>query len=135
MKGGGWKNTEDEIIKSGVMKYDKNQWARISSLVVHTSTMQCKARWNEWLEPSIKKTEWTREEDEKLLHLTKLMPSQWSTIASIVGRTPSQCLEHYEKLLDEVCTKDESYDDPRKLRPGEIDPNPESKPSRPARHG
>lgn len=79
-------------------------------------------------------TEWTREEDEKLLHLAKLMPTQWRTIAPIVGRTPAQCLERYEKLLDAAVAKDENYDpsdDPRKLRPGEIDPNPESKPARP----
>lgn len=129
-----WKNTEDEILKAAVMKYGKNQWARISSLLVRKSAKQCKARWYEWLDPSIKKTEWTREEDEKLLHLAKLMPTQWRTIAPIVGRTPSQCLERYEKLLDAACAKDENYepgDDPRKLRPGEIDPNPESKPARP----
>ena len=62
------------------------------------------------------------------------MPTQWRTIAPIVGRTPSQCLERYEKLLDAAFAKDENYeanDDPRKLRPGEIDPNPESKPARP----
>jgi pre-mRNA-splicing factor CDC5/CEF1 len=62
------------------------------------------------------------------------MPTQWRTIAPIVGRTPSQCLERYEKLLDAACARDENYeggDDPRKLRPGEIDPNPESKPARP----
>ncbi|KAL3520983.1 hypothetical protein ACH5RR_019132 [Cinchona calisaya] len=134
IKGGVWKNTEDEILKAAVMKYGKNQWARISSLLVRKSAKQCKARWYEWLDPSIKKTEWTREEDEKLLHLAKLMPTQWRTIAPIVGRTPSQCLERYEKLLDAACAKDENYDpgdDPRKLRPGEIDPNPESKPARP----
>ncbi|KAG4176480.1 hypothetical protein ERO13_A11G247950v2 [Gossypium hirsutum] len=134
IKGGVWKNTEDEILKAAVMKYGKNQWARISSLLVRKSAKQCKARWYEWLDPSIKKTEWTREEDEKLLHLAKLMPTQWRTIAPIVGRTPSQCLEQYEKLLDAACARDENYepgDDPRKLRPGEIDPNPESKPARP----
>ena len=63
-------------------------------------TSQCKARWYEWLDPSIKKTEWSREEEERLLHLAKLMPSQWRTIAPLVGRTAAQCLEHYEKLLD-----------------------------------
>ena len=117
-----------------VMKYGKNQWARISSLLVRKSAKQCKARWYEWLDPSIKKTEWTREEDEKLLHLAKLMPTQWRTIAPIVGRTPSQCLERYEKLLDAGMQRDEDYDaasDPRRLRPGEIDPHPETKPARP----
>eukprot|EP00976_Prorocentrum_cordatum_P017056 343642-Prorocentrum_minimum.AAC.3 len=43
-------------------------------------------------------------------------------------------MQRYEKLLDAACAKDENYDpgdDPRRLRPGEIDPNPESKPARP----
>jgi hypothetical protein len=53
----------------------------------------------EWLDPSIKKTEWSRDEDEKLLHMAKLMPTQWRTIAPIVQRTASQCLERYEFLL------------------------------------
>ena len=133
IKGGVWKNTEDEILKAAVMKYGKNQWSRISSLLVRKSAKQCKARWHEWLDPSIKKTEWSREEEEKLLHLAKLMPTQWRTIAPIVGRTAAQCLEHYERLLDQATRKDQDYkpeDDPRRLRPGEIDPNPEGKPAR-----
>jgi pre-mRNA-splicing factor CDC5/CEF1 len=55
IKGGVWKNTEDEILKAAVSKYGKNQWARISSLLVRKTPKQCKARWYEWLDPSIKK--------------------------------------------------------------------------------
>lgn len=133
IKGGVWKNTEDEILKAAVMKYGMNQWARVASLLSRKSAKQCKARWYEWLDPSIKKTEWSREEEEKLLHLAKLMPSQWRTIAPIVGRTAAQCMEHYERLLDQAQQKEgvEVSDDPRRLRPGEIDPNPENKPARP----
>ncbi|GMF10570.1 unnamed protein product [Phytophthora lilii] len=133
IKGGVWKNTEDEILKAAVMKYGMNQWARVASLLSRKSAKQCKARWYEWLDPSIKKTEWSREEEEKLLHLAKLMPSQWRTIAPIVGRTAAQCMEHYERLLDAAQQKEgvEVGDDPRRLRPGEIDPNPENKPARP----
>jgi pre-mRNA-splicing factor CDC5/CEF1 len=136
IKGGVWRNTEDEILKAAVMKYGKNQWSRIASLLHRKSAKQCKARWFEWLDPSIKKTEWSRQEDEKLLHLAKLMPTQWRTIAPIVGRTAAQCLERYEYLLDQAQKKEEGDDgapteDPRKLKPGEIDPNPETKPARP----
>ncbi|XP_013401217.1 cell division cycle 5-like protein [Lingula anatina] len=133
IKGGVWRNTEDEILKAAVMKYGKNQWARIASLLHRKTAKQCKARWFEWLDPSIKKTEWSREEEEKLLHLAKLMPTQWRTIAPIIGRTAAQCLEHYEFLLDKAQNREqeESSDDPRKLKPGEIDPNPETKPARP----
>jgi pre-mRNA-splicing factor CDC5/CEF1 len=99
------------------------------------------------LDPGIRKVEWSREEDEKLLHLAKLMPTQWRTIAPIVGRTATQCLERYQKLLDEAEARENdelglggpeggesaapSADDVRRLRPGELDPDPESKPARP----
>ncbi|CAH8594384.1 unnamed protein product [Schistosoma guineensis] len=115
------------------MKYGKNQWARIASLLHRKAAKQCKARWYEWLDPSVKKTEWSREEDEKLLHLAKLMPTQWRTIAPIVGRTANQCLERYEYLLDKAQNREglSAEEDPKRLRPGEIDPNPETKPARP----
>ncbi|XKL60760.1 hypothetical protein PGB90_007817 [Kerria lacca] len=133
IKGGVWRNSEDEILKAAVMKYGKNQWSRIASLLHRKSAKQCKARWFEWLDPSIKKTEWSREEDEKLLHMAKLMPTQWRTISQVIGRTAAQCLERYETLLDQAQKKEEGEtgDDPRKLKPGEIDPNPETKPARP----
>ena len=133
IKGGVWKNIEDEILKAAVMKYGLNQWSRISSLLVRKSAKQCKARWYEWLDPSIRKTEWSREEEEKLLHLAKIFPTQWKTIAPIIGRTAAQCLEHYERLLEQAAGKEQLPDevDPRKLKPGEIDPVPETRPPRP----
>ncbi|KAL2208898.1 hypothetical protein CC79DRAFT_1332072 [Sarocladium strictum] len=147
VKGGVWTNIEDEILKASVSKYGLNQWARVSSLLARKTAKQCKARWNEWLDPSIKKIEWSKEEDEKLLHLAKIMPTQWRTIAPIVGRTANQCLERYQKLLDEAEARESSSlgltgpdggetqapsaDDVRRLRPGELDPDPETKPARP----
>uniref|UniRef100_A0A3B0MI25 Myb-like DNA binding protein (CDC5 homologue), putative n=1 Tax=Theileria annulata TaxID=5874 RepID=A0A3B0MI25_THEAN len=131
IKGGVWKNTEDEVLKAAVMKYGLNNWSRVSSLLVNKSAKQCKARWFEWLDPHIKKTEWSREEEEKLLHLAKLFPTQWRTIGPLIGRTAYQCLQHYERLLDQAQGREEDDQfDPRKLRPGEIDPQLECKPSR-----
>ncbi|KKY16615.1 putative pre-mrna-splicing factor cef1 [Phaeomoniella chlamydospora] len=147
VKGGVWTNIEDEILKAAVSKYGLNQWARVSSLLARKTPKQCKARWTEWLDPGIRKIEWSKEEDEKLLHLAKLMPTQWRTIAPIVGRTATQCLERYQRLLDEAEARENDElglggpeggetaaptgDDVRKLRPGELDPDPESKPARP----
>jgi pre-mRNA-splicing factor CDC5/CEF1 len=140
IKGGVWKNSEDEILKAAVMKYGKQQWARVASLLNRKSAKQCKARWNEWLDPSIRKVEWSREEDEKLLHLAKLMPAQWKTIGPLVGgRTSVQCQERYETLLDEAATGTdadgkmaaEGEGSSKKLRAGDIDPHPETKPARP----
>ncbi|KAK6526763.1 Pre-mRNA-splicing factor cef1 [Arthrobotrys megalospora] len=147
VKGGVWTNVEDEILKASVSKYGLNQWARVSSLLARKTPKQCKARWLEWLDPGIRKIEWSKEEDEKLLHLAKLMPTQWRTIAPLVGRTATQCLERYQKLLDDAESRENeelglggpdgaetlapTADQVRKLRPGEMDPDPETKPARP----
>jgi hypothetical protein len=48
-------SSQDEILKAAVMKYGKNQWSRIASLLNRKTAAQCKARWYEWLDPSIKK--------------------------------------------------------------------------------
>ena len=131
-KGGTWKNAEDEILKAAVMKYGLNQWARISSLLVRKSSKQCKERWYNWLDPKLKKTEWTKEEDEQLITLVKMFPCQWKTIAPFLGRSAHMCIEHFQELLDKAENRQvDPNNDPRKLRPGEIDPNPESKPARP----
>lgn len=143
LKGGVWRNTEDEVLKVAVAKYGLNQWSRVASLLHRKSAKQCKARWYEWLDPSIKKLDWSREEEEKLLHLAKVFPTQWRTISRYIGRTATQCLERYEFLLDQAWRKEqaggeevdvnslESESVARRLLPGEIDPNPETKPARP----
>lgn len=138
LKGGVWKNSEDEILKAAVQKYGKQQWARVASLLNRKSAKQCKARWHEWLDPSVRKVEWSREEEEKLLHLAKLMPAQWKTIGPLVGRTATQCQEHYEKLLDEAAGAGKDGEDgdadnirSQPLRVGQIDSHPETKPARP----
>ena len=45
IKGGIWKNSEDEVLKAAVMKYGLNNWSRVSSLLVRKTAKQCKARW------------------------------------------------------------------------------------------
>ncbi|KAH8727530.1 pre-mRNA splicing factor component-domain-containing protein [Phaeosphaeriaceae sp. PMI808] len=146
-KVGQWSNVEDEVLKAAISKYGLNQWARCASLLAKKTAKQCKARWNEWLDPSIKKTEWSREDDEKLLTMAKLLPTQWRTIAPIVGRTATQCLERYQKLLDDQEARESgdlglagpdggeaaapSAEEVRRLRPGEVDAYSESRPARP----
>lgn len=74
------------------------------------------------------------------------MPTQWRTIAPIVGRTATQCLERYQKLLDDAEAKDnednlglgtgdnpeaEAAEGIRTLKAGEIDTDPETRAARP----
>lgn len=114
VKGGAWTNVEDQILRAAVSKYGLTQWARVSSLLPKKTAKQAKARWNEYLNPTINRTEWSQQDDEKLLNLAKLLPNQWRSIASVMGRTATHCLERYQKLLDDAL-KDGEGDD--------VDPN------------
>ncbi|OWB64740.1 hypothetical protein B5S33_g667 [[Candida] boidinii] len=154
VKGGIWTNVEDEILKASIAKYGLNQWPRVSSLLARKTAKQCKARWHEWLAPSVKKLSWSKKEDEKLLRLTKIMPNQWRSIAPIIGRTPTQCIERYQQLLDdhEYHSNEQNAESDLKLQGlgaeahsdvsvetakgsnlqvGDINLNPESRPARP----
>lgn len=155
IKGGVWTNVEDEILRAAVSKYGPNQWSRVSSLLARKTAKQAKARWEQWLSPNVKKTEWSRDEDEKLLHLAKIMPTQWQTIAPIVGRTATQCIERYQQLLEEAEQEENKEENGnshksidlslkglgaeasapagfnRRSKFGELDPTLESRPARP----
>ena len=67
----------------------------------------------------------------KIIKLSKNVSIQWKTTSPFVGRTAFQCIEHYEYLLDTAQGRVPSNNDPRKLRPGEVGPNPEARPARP----
>lgn len=117
VKGGAWTSIEDEILKAAVQKYGTNQWARVSSLLPKKTAAQAKSRWVEWLNPLISKSGWTSEQDKRLIELTRLLPNQWRSIASIIGRTATQCIERYQLLIDEA-SGSESNNDLKLTGPG-----------------
>jgi len=144
--GGSWSNAEDQVLLAACAKYGVGtSWARISSLIPRKTPKQCKARYEMYLNPTIKKTEWTADEDRRLLHMTKSFPSgQWATVAVMMdGRTQFQCQERYNKLLDEQAAREQKElgdglvpaeaapsEEARRLQPGEIDTQAESRPAK-----
>lgn len=57
------------------------------------------------LDPSIQKTKWTREEEEKLLHLGSIMANLLHPIEPMVGRNAAQCIQNSEKFVDSANRK------------------------------
>lgn len=132
VKGGIWTNVEDEILKASISKYGLNQWSRVSSLLPNKTAKQCKQRWQEWLDPRIRKSEWTKEEDEKLLSLIKLRPNQWNSIGIMMNRTVNQCIERYQQLLSDSSARDDELSMVGNfVNKNDINMDAESKPARP----
>ena len=74
---------QDELLKLAIGKYGFNNWDRCASLLSNSgkTAIQCKERWYNWLNPEIKKVEWTLEEDERLLRVAEIFKHQWKTIS------------------------------------------------------
>ena len=118
VKGGVWTNVEDQILKAAIQKYRTHQWSKVAALLHKKSARHCEIRWNEFLNPQLNFTGFTREEDTKLLTLARKLPNQWRTISNLMGRTAQICMERYNKLLSEGEAAEDNAGDGDDLRLG-----------------
>ena len=62
---------------------------------------QCRERWSTKLDPKIKKTPWTDNEDERIYMLYKKHGPRWTTIAAeLEGRHENQIKNRFNQHLD-----------------------------------
>ena len=68
----------------------------------------CLQRWLHSLSPNVKKSAWTKDEDQLLLSLYETHGPKWSFIArQIRGRTDDACSKRYREALDPNLKKTE----------------------------
>lgn len=60
---GAWTEEEDELLRSLVAKYGPKRWSLIAQNLPGRIGKQCRERWYNHLDPSVKKEWWTPEED------------------------------------------------------------------------
>nr|XP_023885110.1 transcription factor MYB3R-5-like isoform X1 [Quercus suber]XP_023885111.1 transcription factor MYB3R-5-like isoform X1 [Quercus suber] len=59
---------EDDLICELVAKQGKKKWCEISKSLLGRIGKQCRERWHNHLNPNIKKTAWTKEEESILIN-------------------------------------------------------------------
>jgi hypothetical protein len=89
-----WSTEEDEIIREFVMAQGLKKWTKIAKAIHEQlgidgrTGKQCRERWNNNLNPDIKKEIWTSEEENKVFELQEQLGNKWSEIANhLPGRT------------------------------------------------
>ncbi|KAH8997476.1 hypothetical protein EDB92DRAFT_1432129 [Lactarius akahatsu] len=118
MTGRPWSAHEDILLSRAVAEFDgEADWKTIAQRVPGRTNKACRKRWLHSLSPSIKKSAWTKDEDENLMSLYKLYGAKWSVIArQIPGRTDDACSKRYREALDPALKKDEwTQDEDAKL--------------------
>ena len=85
---GPWCPNEDQQLVDLVKQYGGKHWARIASMLPGRTGKQCRERWCNNLDPSLKKGAWTAEEDATILALHAKLGTRWAEIAkSLPGRS------------------------------------------------
>jgi myb proto-oncogene protein len=101
--GRSWKAEEDAKLMKAVKKHGKD-WFAVAATVPGRTTIQCRKRWVNNLDPTNgKKTgKWTPEEDAKLRKAVKKHGKDgWVAVAMLVpARTNEQCRQRWSDVLD-----------------------------------
>lgn len=100
LKKGRWSAKEDKKLSEAVSRYGIGRWAKISSAVPGRTDSQCRERYMNVLDPSLKHGEWSTEEDQRLMTaVNELGPGKWSEVSKLVGfRTDSSCWRRWARL-------------------------------------
>lgn len=95
-----WTDREDRVLAEAIEKLGAQSWSRIAKCLPGRIGKQCRERWHNHLSPTVKKGNWTQEEDEIIFQQHKVVGNQWALIARHVrGRTDNAVKNRYYSTM------------------------------------
>ena len=107
---GPWTEKEDQLLINWVTKNGACNWTKCSDYIKGRSGKQCREHWNNSLDPTLTKGQWTSEEDLLIMIFYKKYGGSWKKIIPIFERRTENSIKNrfFSQLRKFVCKYQQS---------------------------